>query len=87
MYYVITACSYAEGYQPIPHTIEIVVPGIEKPVLGDMNSDGVVNIADVSAVINAILRHNSEMKYDFDGDGKVTISDVTTLIAFVLSGQ
>ena len=42
------------------------------------------NIADVNAVIDAILSQNSEQKYDFDGDGEVTISDVMALISFLM---
>ena len=84
MLYELTAWGQAEGYNDITYGMTLVVPGIVKPIAGDLNGDGEVNIADVNAVIDAILSQNSEQKYDFDGDGEVTISDVMALISFLL---
>lgn len=84
MLYELTAWGQAEGYNDITDRITLVVPGIVKPIAGDLNGDGEVNIADVNAVIDAILSQNSEQKYDFDGDGEVTISDVMELISFLI---
>lgn len=84
MLYELTAWGQAEGYNDITDKITLVVPGIVKPITGDLNGDGEVNIADVNAVIDAILGQNSEKKYDFDGDGEVTISDVMALINYLM---
>ena len=84
MLYELTAWGHCEGYNDIVYTTTVVVPGIVKPITGDLNGDGEANIADVNAVIDAILSQNSEKKYDFDGDGEVTISDVMALISFLM---
>ncbi len=54
-------------------------------VTGDVDGDGKVNISDVTALINILLRGNtSGSAADVDGDGKVTISDLTALINMLL---
>ena len=52
----------------------------------DINKDGKVTIADVTALVNRILGKttgNSE-DYDTNRDGKVSIADVTTLVNHIL---
>ena len=55
---------------------------------GDVNCDGNVNIADVTALINLLLQGNAtgDATADCNSDGNVNISDVTALINFLLSG-
>ena len=53
---------------------------------GDVNGDGEVNIADVNAVISAILRNDATAAADVNGDGEVNIADVNALIDIILSG-
>ena len=59
-------------------------------LLGDVNGDGVVNIADVTAMIDYILSGNaSEINLaacDVNGDNSVNIADVTGIIDFILTG-
>ena len=59
-------------------------------LLGDVNNDGLVNIADVTDLIDYILTGNDEfvnvLAADVDQDGVVSISDVTTLIDAILTG-
>jgi len=56
---------------------------------GDVNMDGVVNISDVTALIDAVLNGSDagidRDAADMNGDGLLTISDVTALIDLVLS--
>lgn len=57
---------------------------------GDVNGDGIVNISDVTLLINYVL-NNDAAGLDFDaadcnGDQSVNISDVTRLISYVLTG-
>jgi hypothetical protein len=88
MEYILTAVGQADGYgYDITYDMALVVPDLEKPIRGDLNGDGEVNIADVNAVVDAILSENSAEIYDFDGDGEVTISDVMALLNYVLSGS
>ena len=55
---------------------------------GDVNSDGQVNIADITTLINIILQGTGSAHVDtadVNGDHEVNISDVTTLINMILS--
>ncbi len=56
---------------------------------GDVNCDGSVTIADVTALIDYLLTSNpsgvDQLAADCNGDGSVTIADVTALIDFLLS--
>lgn len=57
--------------------------------LGDVDDDGVVNISDVTALIDYLLSGNatniSVVNADVDADGNVNISDVTALIDLLLT--
>ena len=53
---------------------------------GDLNGDGSVNIADITALIDCIIEHDQDLNYDFDEDGSVGIADVTSLIDYILQG-
>ncbi len=55
------------------------------PVPGDVNRDGEVNIADVNAVIDAILGDVHDIIFDVNGDGEVNIADVNAIIDIILS--
>ena len=74
-------------------TAELVLPFEEAAfVLGDVNRDRKVTIADVTALVNIILGRATEgdgNNYDFkaadvNGDGKRTIADVTALVNMIL---
>ena len=58
--------------------------------LGDVNSDGFVNISDVTDLIDYLLSGNGSSynlsNADCDKDGNVNISDVTMLIDYLLGG-
>ena len=56
---------------------------------GDVDGDGRLTIADVTTLINNILRQSSldNPACDVDEDNKVTIADVTALINHLLSGN
>ena len=57
--------------------------------IGDVDHDGSVNIADVTALIDALLSNDvdCEICADIDGDSKISIADVTALIDKLLSGN
>lgn len=71
------------------------VDGEEEPQVealrGDINQDGSINIADVTALIDYVLSHDataiSTASADCDQDGDITIADVTALIDRILAGQ
>lgn len=59
----------------------------KKPLAkGDVNGDGQVTIADVTALVNIILGKSEDElgMADVNGDGPVTIADVTALVNIIL---
>ena len=60
-------------------------------ILGDVNMDGDVNIADVTALIDYLLSGNASAidltAADVNGDQEVNIADVTVLIDRLLNGN
>ena len=55
---------------------------------GDANDDGLVNITDVTELVNSLLngwQYDLFPVCDMNGDGKVNITDVTALINYVLN--
>jgi hypothetical protein len=57
---------------------------IEPENPADVNGDGEVNIADVNAVIDAILAGWNDMPHDVNGDGEVNIADVNAVIDVIM---
>jgi hypothetical protein len=57
--------------------------------LGDVNHDGSVNIADVTALIDSLLgsREVCEICADVKADGDINIADVTALIDLLLNND
>ena len=53
-------------------------------LLGDVNGDGSINIADIVMVIDFILEGIYNPYADMNGDGILTISDINAIIAIVL---
>lgn len=58
-------------------------------VIGDVNKDGFVTIADVTALVNIILGKDTAGTYnhtaaDVNGDSQITIADVTALVNIIL---
>ena len=57
------------------------------PLLGDVDDNGVVDIADVTSLIDYTLNGSpvNELNSDVDNDGEITIADIVLLIDIVLS--
>ena len=53
-------------------------------VVGDVNNDGEINIADVNAVTDCILTNDFTDSNDVNGDGEVNIADINALIGIIL---
>ena len=51
----------------------------------DVNRDGEVNIADVNAVINAILGGAQDAQYDVNGDDEITMADANMVVNYYLA--
>ena len=54
-------------------------------IIGDVNGDGMVTIADVNVVVGDILGGKWNPASDVNNDGLVTIDDVTVLIDKLLT--
>ena len=57
-------------------------------LLGDVNNDGSVNIADVTALVNLIITGSSQYDLqvvDIDGNSQLTLDDVTMLVNMILA--
>lgn len=68
-----------------------VIPGDEpEGLLGDVDDDGVVGIADATALIDYILSQDASAinldVADVDNDGNIGIADVTALLDYILNG-
>ncbi len=58
--------------------------GTATELIGDVNSDGVVNIEDVSMIIDAMLENIDIPTADVNGDGIVSVADISELIDMLL---
>lgn len=94
LYEYLVKAIYVDGTEsPWSNIQHVSLTGIsdDEPLYGDVNSDGEVNVADVTTLINYILYPrvtNIEFDLaDLTHDGEVNISDVTTLISILLSAN
>ena len=66
----------------------IVFPTPPGPILGDVNNDGEVNIADINVVIDILLGrlapHDVLKRADVDGNGEINIGDINAIIEVLL---
>ena len=74
---------------PVPFTVgDWVTPPDPQFIVGDVDNDGDVNIADVTALIDYLLSGDATGinldAADVDEDGEVNIADVTSLIDMLL---
>ena len=68
--------------------VSIPLRGEATGVLGDLTGDGLLNIQDVTSMINLLLIGQKNFSAcDFNGDGQFSISDVTALINRLLTGE
>ncbi len=87
-YYARTRSTY-DGLDGTSHTTDysdvITFVYRENYLKGDINGDGVVDVADVTELINMILGNRSldTAVGDLDGNGVVNVTDVSTLIELI----
>ena len=63
------------------------IEGWENDEPGDVNGDGIINISDVTNLIDALLSDATPAGGDVNHDGQVSIADVTDLIDMLLNGN
>lgn len=65
----------------------IVSADLDVFVMGDVNGDREVNIADINKMIDTIMTVSViEAKCDVNGDGEINIADINAIIDLILSG-
>ncbi|MCR5131645.1 MAG: hypothetical protein K6C10_09340 [Prevotella sp.] len=84
-----TATNSGSGSMPHLFIDEVAITrnGVAIPFkLGDVNADGEVTIADVTALVNIILGKSKDLfgTADVNTDGGITIADVTALVNIIL---
>ncbi|MBO4659734.1 MAG: dockerin type I repeat-containing protein [Prevotella sp.] len=74
--------------RPVNSTFKVTVEKGTAALLGDANDDGLINMSDVSTIINYVLGKNptpfSFINADCTGDGLINMSDVTSIINIIL---
>ena len=80
-------CTADEPQQVALRSTNLSVPMAPQP--GDVNADGLINITDVTELIDLLLSGSSTYlsNADANSDGSVNITDVTDLIDLLLSGS
>lgn len=83
----------ADGWNPNYYVFQLAEFAIggptnvpDMPVTGDLNGDGIVDVTDVSIIIDMVLGKVEKdlEKADLTGDGEIDVSDVSSLIDIVL---
>lgn len=57
-----------------------------EPLVGDVNEDNIVDVADIAAVVGIIKDGGSDMKGDINEDGVVSEDDIAAIIAIMKNG-
>lgn len=90
VYEYLVKAIYTDGTESVWSNIQHVTltGGGDAPLTGDVNDDGVVNIADVTTLIDHLLGNMpqpfDEQAADVNGDSVINIADVTALIDILL---
>ena len=60
-------------------------------ILGDVNSDGLVNVTDIVATVNYIMEKPvdgfNKAAADLNGDGSVNVTDIVMMVSIIMSGD
>ena len=89
VYDIVTLNTVAADGSNKVYLLEVVRElGGKKPLVGDMNNDGLVDVTDTSILINGVLDKSSANlrvdRADINGDGVIDVTDVSLLIGIAL---
>ncbi len=89
VYDIVTLNTVAADGSNKVYLIEVIRElGGKKPLVGDMNNDGLVDVTDTSILINGVLDKSSANlrvdRADINGDGVIDVTDVSLLIGIAL---
>jgi hypothetical protein len=81
-------------HKPVVVEFACVKSGDVKPLLGDVNRDGIINVSDIMATLNIVMGQDNEEPFKFDhvaananNDNDITISDVMCIVKMVQNGE
>ncbi len=66
--------------------IEVEKP-VDDPIVGDVNGDGSVDVADISAIISVMAGSEEYERADVNGDGTIDVADISSVISIMANGQ
>ena len=66
------------------HRIYAHYPVAETMLTGDVNADGELSVADVTALVALVVAHESTERSDVNADGETSVADVTTLVQLLM---
>ena len=69
----------------IPRAQKYSIDYLYDATLGDMNSDGVLNVLDIVSLVNIILSGEENPLGDVNEDGDINILDVVILVNIILA--
>lgn len=89
VYDIVTLNTVAADGSSKVYLLEVIRElGGKKPLVGDMNNDGLVDVTDTSILINGVLDKSSANlrvdRADINGDGVIDVTDVSLLIGIAL---
>ena len=65
----------------------IVAPASGAQMKGDVNEDGAVDVADISAIITVMADGNYDKAADVNEDGAVDVADISSVITIMAGGE
>ena len=72
-------------------SVTVTFESAPEPALGDVNEDGMLDVADVTAILDRVLGNNTmecnDAYADFNDDGNIDINDITDLINRLLGAR
>ena len=81
-----------DGETTFTQRFGVAVTGDVKPLKGDVNGDGTVDVADIAAVIDvmagaAVVGELQSQTADVNGDGAVDVADIAAIITIMAGGE
>lgn len=78
---------YYYYYYTVSHGDCIVIVSPSSDLIGDLNGDNEVNLADVNLLIDGVLTDYLQANYDINNDGEINITDICELINIILKNR
>ena len=63
---------------------DVIAENYQQSIVGDVNSDGTINVQDIILVVNMILSSDTSSSGDINSDGIVNVLDIVQLVNLIL---